>query len=253
MRIKDQAICLRAFDYSETSQVVHFFTRENGVVKLLAKGSKRKKSKSGGTMDLMDEGELLCSTKNSGQGLGILMEFSQTESRMILRHDIGRLYSGLYMLELTANLLAEADPHPEAFDLLHNALARLNQEDAPVQAVLAYFQWRILRHAGLMGDFSRCVACGTVRKKRPGVRTAGCYFSSSQGGLLCRNCQAGYAEKTFIDADALEGLDCLAEAQARRTKVEFTERQVRGVNRLLSYHASYQLSKPLKLAKHVLR
>ena len=46
------------------------------------------------------------------------------------------------------------------FDLLHNALVRLGQSDAPTGAVLAYFQWRLLRHVGLMGELKNCVSCG---------------------------------------------------------------------------------------------
>ena len=53
MRHRQPAIALRTTDYSETSQVVHFLTREMGGVRLLAKGTKRPKSKSGGAIDLM--------------------------------------------------------------------------------------------------------------------------------------------------------------------------------------------------------
>ncbi|GAG45812.1 unnamed protein product, partial [marine sediment metagenome] len=55
MRHRQPAICLRASDYSETSQVVAFLTRAEGVVRLLAKGAKRAKSKSGGALDLLSE------------------------------------------------------------------------------------------------------------------------------------------------------------------------------------------------------
>ena len=83
-------ICLRAVDYSETSQVVHFLTRNTGIVNLLAKGTKRPKSKSGGMVDLLAEGEVLFSCKNP-ETLGLLMEFSETVSRTTLRRDARRL------------------------------------------------------------------------------------------------------------------------------------------------------------------
>ncbi|MBM4027044.1 MAG: DNA repair protein RecO, partial [Planctomycetes bacterium] len=41
MLTKDQAICLRTVDYSETSQVVTLFARQAGKVRAIAKGSKR--------------------------------------------------------------------------------------------------------------------------------------------------------------------------------------------------------------------
>ena len=79
MRQRAQAICLRATDYSETSQVVAFLTREAGVVRMIAKGTKRAKSKSGGAIDLMSEGEVVYTPSRSG-GLGTLVEFVETET-----------------------------------------------------------------------------------------------------------------------------------------------------------------------------
>lgn len=65
MRQRDAAICIRTTDYSETSQVVHFLTRTAGAVRLIAKGSKRAKSKTGGAIDLLAEGDLVYTAKSS--------------------------------------------------------------------------------------------------------------------------------------------------------------------------------------------
>ncbi|MHC4433863.1 MAG: DNA repair protein RecO, partial [Planctomycetota bacterium] len=45
MLTKDMAICIRAVDYSETSQIVTLFARDTGKIGAIAKGSKRPKSK----------------------------------------------------------------------------------------------------------------------------------------------------------------------------------------------------------------
>ncbi|MCK4602197.1 MAG: DNA repair protein RecO, partial [Phycisphaerae bacterium] len=118
MRHRQPAICLRASDYSETSQVVAFLTRAEGVVRLLAKGTKRAKSKSGGAIDLLSEGDLVFTLGRSG-GLGTLMEFSETVSHTPLRRQADRLNAALYVIELAGEMLAPDDPHPEVFDLLH--------------------------------------------------------------------------------------------------------------------------------------
>src|ERR1035437_2239100 len=158
MAISDQAICIRTSDFSETSQVLTLLARESGLVRLLAKGSKRARSKSG-ALDLFSEGQCVFAGTHKPT-LGTLMEFAETAPHTDLRGDLGRLNAGLYMLELCASLLGEADPHPEVFDLLHNALARLGQADACPQAVLAFFQWRMARHAGLLGQWRKSVTCG---------------------------------------------------------------------------------------------
>ena len=44
--IADTAICIRCWDFSETSQTVSLVTREHGVVRGLAKGAKREKEAS---------------------------------------------------------------------------------------------------------------------------------------------------------------------------------------------------------------
>jgi len=41
---RSPAVCLHKVDYSETSQVLRFFTPDSGKINCIAKGSKRKKS-----------------------------------------------------------------------------------------------------------------------------------------------------------------------------------------------------------------
>jgi DNA repair protein RecO (recombination protein O) len=243
MATTDQAICIRIADYSETSQVVRLLTRESGVVRLLAKGSKRPKSKSAGRIDLFAEGR--CVFGGAGrESLGTLMEFAETASRGPLRADLDRLHAGLYMLELCGALLAEDDPHPEVFDLLRSALGRLDEADSAPPAVLAYFQYRLLRHVGLLGKLESCVRCGGK------VGPRGVYFSSSAGGLLCRNCEPAESEKYAVAPAALAGLAALAAAEAGR-RPEFPQKQARGVNDLLAYHVEYQIGRRLRTGRYV--
>ena len=249
MAVRESAICLRTADFSETSQVVRFLTRGWGVVRLLAKGSKRKKSKSGGPIDLMSEGDLVF-IASSGDSLGTLTEFHETVSHGAIRKQAGHLNAGLYLTELAGEMLAETDPHPEVFDLLHNALGRLGAEDAPVQAVVAYFQWRLLRHVGLLGDMTACGSCDapvTGEGARPGRNV---YFSSSRGGLLCGACEGAVAEKFRMNGPGLAGLAALTAVEAG-AKVALPEKQARAVNRVLAYHITQQIGKPLRMGRYV--
>ncbi len=254
MQYRTRAICLRTADYSETSQVVHFLTRAHGVVRLLAKGAKRPKSKSGGAIDLLSEGELVF-IPSGGEGLGTLIEFSESTSHGKLRRETGRLYTALYMLELIAAMLAERDPHPEVYDLLHSALARLADADAPVAAVLGYFQWRVLRCVGLLGDLDCCTECGrTIIPAKPPTRRA-VYFSSTVGGLVCRECELSIVEKFRVGPAGLAGLMVLQTARKRKElgqKPSLSDAQANSVNRLLSYHITQQLGKELKLTPYAI-
>ena len=241
MPTTDQAICVRAVDYSETSQVISVLTREAGLVRLIAKGSKRPKSRSGGRVDLLAEGSCVFSAGRR-ESLGVLIEFAETKSHSGLRTDLPTLNAALYMLELCGELLAEADPHPEVFDLLHSGLDRLARARPAV--VLAYFHYRLLRLVGLLGQMNACASC----KGPPG--TVGVCFSSGAGGLLCRGCESAEAEKLPVPGAALAGLAALAAVEAgRRPKI--SDKQALAVLAVLTYHSEYQLGKRLKTAGYV--
>lgn len=243
-------ICLRTVDYSETSQVVRFLTRDTGVVNLMAKGTKRPKSKSAGAIDLLAEGEVLFSRKNP-EALGLLMEFSETVSRTPLRRDAKRLNASLYMIELVGKMLPEGDPHPSVFDLLHNALGRLGDSDSPVEAVLGFFQWRFLRHVGLLSEMGSCVGCGAAIMENLPIPDAEIYFSSQQGGILCPACCGVANEKIRITPPCLRAISALLTVTSGQ-KANLPESQGAEVNRLLGYHITHQLGKPLNMMKYVM-
>jgi len=256
MPTTDEAICIATVDYSETSQVVNMLTRENGAVRLLAKGSKRPKSKSGGAIDLFSEGRCVFAGTHR-ESLGTLMEFAETVSHAALRADLARLNTGLCMLELCGALLAEQDPAPEVFDLLSRALVRLAQADASPPAVLAYFQWRLLRYVGLLGELTECVSCGEpfgrgARARRSAFGGAGVYFSSAAGGLLCRNCEPAATEKLAVAPAALAGIAALAAAEAGK-RPKLPDKQAHAVNAVLAYHVEYQIGKRLKTTRGVIQ
>ncbi len=242
-RPRDNAICLYATDFSETSQVLHMLTRTAGVVHLLAKGSKRPKSSTGGRVDLLSEGEVVY-IRPRGEGLATLVEFAESTNHSALRGRLPDLNAALYMLEVTRMLLAEHDPHPPVFDLLSAALARLDRPEAPVRAVLAYFQWRLLRHVGLLGDMDRCLNCGGA----VGGRVT--YFTSREGGLLCRDCEGGWTEKRSVTDHALSGIAVLTAMESRRPAT-LDDLQADAVMDLLVYHLGYQLGKTPRMLRYI--
>jgi DNA repair protein RecO (recombination protein O) len=247
MRRRTAAICLRTGDYSETSQVASFLTRDDGKVDLLAKGAKRPKGPTGGALDVLAEGDLVY-IPPPREGLGTLVEFAETVSRPSLRREQRRLNVALFMLELVDALLEEADPHVEVFDLLHSALDRLASADAPPGAVLAFFQWRLLRYVGLLGELVRCVSCG---RQLAGASRKDVHFSSIQGGLLCGACEAASTEKYRLDGAAWAGLAALAAAESG-ARVTLPDKQAVAVNRLLAYHTTHQIGRALKMARHAI-
>jgi DNA repair protein RecO (recombination protein O) len=114
MLTKDQAICIRVTDYSETSQVVILFARGAGKIRAIAKGSKRPKSAFDGPLEVLSFGAIVFSASHKDK-LATLTEFQPQPVRGELRRHLFALHSGLFAAELLDALTDDYDPHPALF------------------------------------------------------------------------------------------------------------------------------------------
>jgi len=247
MLTKDAAICIRALDYSETSQIVTFFTRTTGKISVIAKGSKRPKSAFDGPIEMFAHGEIVFSD-SSKEKLAILTEFEQQGGFANLATNLFALNCCLFAVELLNNLINDYDPHPELFDSFLQFLKRTRDtghETRDTISLLILFQLSLLKEIGLQPVLSHCVNCKTGH----GSRATGheLYFSSSANGLVCRDCEAAFADRIKLSASAakcLSGLKHIADAD-RKTLNE--------IERVLISHFSETLGRPPKMAKYVLK
>jgi DNA repair protein RecO (recombination protein O) len=136
--------------------------------------------------------------------LGTLSEWVQRDPFSGLRRDLLRQYGGLYAAEAVAKLTEEHDPHAELFAALRTLLGDLaggggEPSGDPVAAIVR-FQGALLRAIGYAPVLRRCVDCG-----RPRVRGTPGYFSSTAGGLVCRDCEAQHIEKRRVSPIMLDG------------------------------------------------
>ena len=78
--ITTSAILLRSFNYSETSKVLRFFTRDHGVMAVMAKGSRKSHGRFGGSIETFVTGELTAYVRPT-RDLQTLKDFSATRPR----------------------------------------------------------------------------------------------------------------------------------------------------------------------------
>ncbi|MCP4250969.1 MAG: DNA repair protein RecO, partial [bacterium] len=188
------AVVLRRVDFSETSQVLVLLTRGHGKVRAIAKGVKRStKKRFAAGIDLLELGDVVLSARRGGQAqLATLTEWKQSTSFWSLRQRLARLYAGQYAAEVVAGLTEDWDPHPIAFDALVGLLERLCELEQPIPELVG-FLGRLLDEIGSMPRFDVCIGCG---RAVAGGRDI--YFSSFEGGLLCRGCEGAHVEKRRV-------------------------------------------------------
>lgn len=190
--LKDQAVCLLRRNYSETSQIITLFGREHGKIRALAKGSRRAKSGFSGGVDLLTAGEVMFSPPRNESSLGLLTEFELNDAFSHLRRNLTAQYAALAGAEQLAALTEDLDPHPQLFQALSEFLKELSQPDNALIA-LVRFELALLTEVGLGPVWQKCCLCSG----NPAIGGQ-IFFSSREGGVVCRDCEGPLVEKHLI-------------------------------------------------------
>ncbi|MCJ7556399.1 MAG: DNA repair protein RecO [Gammaproteobacteria bacterium] len=140
--LQTAAFILHRQPYRDTSQIIEIFSREYGRLGLVARGSRRPKSRLRAV--LQPFGELLLSWSGRGE-LKTLTDAESGAPLMSLTGD--SLYSAFYMNELLIRLLQRMDPHQELFGHYRQTLASLAL-GRPVGWSLRMFECALLEDIG---------------------------------------------------------------------------------------------------------
>ncbi len=144
--IIDDALCIRHWDWSETSQTTVLFSKQNGIVRGLAKGAKRDKGKFSGGFDVLSRGDIGFILKRESE-LATLTEWDVRETFPKLRDNLQANRSGWYVADMIGRMLPTADPHPGLYITTLEHLRALQNGEAHNLSLLR-FQWSLLEETG---------------------------------------------------------------------------------------------------------
>ncbi len=161
-RIRDEAVCVRHLDWSETSQVVVLFSREHGIIRGLAKGSKRMSpsliQRFSGGIELFGRGEICGTVRSGGRSSGgfnaegremplaTLTEWNLIDDAYALRHNLLAQRRAAVAAEALMALMADGDPYETVFESLVRLVKAL-PEDRAGRSLLD-FLWGLLVETG---------------------------------------------------------------------------------------------------------
>jgi DNA repair protein RecO (recombination protein O) len=175
--IRDAAIVLRHWDFSETSQTVSVLTREHGVIRGLAKGAKRERGAFSGGIDVLTRGQIVAIVKR-GRDLATVTEWHLEDPCRAVRQRLEANRAAMLMVDAVHHLLDAQDPHRQLFDALAGALDGLGAGAAP-GPLLVVFLWCLLEEAGYRPQLDHDVRSGG---RLPDAETLG--FDPAAGGLV---------------------------------------------------------------------
>lgn len=144
------AFVLHTRPYSDSSLIVHFFTRDFGRINALAKGARNTKSKRQKRQAL----QAFTPFNIDWQGKSDLKTLTAWEAdHYVVPLQGNNLYSGMYINELLLKLLPENDPLTEVFESYSRLLAELSKA-TDLELILRQFELGLLADIGYAIDFT---------------------------------------------------------------------------------------------------
>lgn len=234
--IQCEGVVLKTWALGETSRIVAVYTREHGLIKMVAKGARSSPSRFGFALQPLSRSRLVLYHKPD-RDLQLVSQADTLDAWGSELTHLDRLAHAQAAVELIDRLVWGEEPHQELYDLLLRALeAAVRAPLAALPAVTLAFELQVAALLGYRPRLDACVLCsGTISPRR--------LFSPRRGGMLCDACAAREGGAITLSADALAGLSLLLSRPLREagdwleiSEVRRTGEILRVVEAFLRHH-----------------
>lgn len=184
------AINLKSYNLSEADKIMVMYSKEKGLIRGVAKGCKKPKSKLGARMDLLVANTIML---YKGKNLDTICEAKALNTFRNNRQDIDKLLYSTYVTEIINNFGVEDDPSSkEIYDLLYKTLEKIANAKVQKEVLIGVikFQLKIMEISGFGVELDSCLCC------REQILAENMYFSSKMGGVVCEECNEHLGIKT---------------------------------------------------------
>lgn len=163
-------------DYSDTSKIVDIFTREYGVIGVIAKGAKTMKSSLRSVTGKFTYGIFNIYFKENK--LSTLKEVDIINNFNNIKKDIKKIAFSTFLMDLVEQVYKHSNDN-KLYDLLINSLIKINDGFNSL-AITNIVELKCLEYLGVMPKIDGCCVCGNKE-----IIT----LSSDKGGYVCSNCR----------------------------------------------------------------
>jgi DNA repair protein RecO (recombination protein O) len=192
--VTTDAIVLRSYNLAESDRIVVCLTRTSGLVRAVAKGARRMKSRFGAALEPFTLIKLSFHEKENRD----LMTVSSAEiqkSHFELSANLESVEVLAYMGEMVAEFAPPHETDERLFRMLSACVDALAQQPGSERALTRYFEIWLLRLAGLFPDFRACAACGLA------LESANMTTIDAEMRPLCDNC--GQIDASVLTPEAI--------------------------------------------------
>ncbi|GGG71563.1 DNA repair protein RecO [Corynebacterium pelargi] len=225
-----RALVVRSYDFGEADRIVVLLSREEGLIRAVAKGVRRAKSRFGSRLQPFVELDVQL---YPGRNLSLITQ-ADTVSYFAsgLIDDPRRFTAACTVLE-AAESLSQAHEDPALYDLSVKAIVQIAKSDDPILALDAYLL-QAMEVAGWAPSLFDCAQCS--------ARGPHHAFHPAAGGAVCVHCRPpGSAE---VDPETLHLLWLLAHEHPLEQVL--TQQRGAQAHQMIKSYLQYHLERRLK-------
>lgn len=191
------AVVLRHADWGEADRLLTLYTREQGMVRALAKGARKITSRKGGHLQPFTQ---ITVQLAKGRDLFIVTQVETVNAFLPLHDNLVKTGYAAYAVELLLRFSYEEEGgHPTLFKLLVETLERIEKESETWLAI-RYYEMRFLDTVGFRPQLFECANCGRA------IAPEDQYFSFTAGGVICPRCGQGLPNLAKVSLETLKYL-----------------------------------------------
>jgi DNA repair protein RecO (recombination protein O) len=232
-----EALILKSYNLGDADKIVIMLTQREGLVRGVAKGAKRLKSRFGGSLEPFSVIDLIYFQKEERELVSI-RQIELVKSYFAEASNPNFLQKFAYLAELLTEFAPPSDPNERLYRMAKVCLETAAENPDNLESIVLYFELWILKLAGYLPDWQHCDDC---KKAISSQADAGLQINFH---LLCQSCQK--IRNSYLISPEQRMIFTTAQKKSPSRFVEFTNDQqmdVRNVSSILKRIITHILGK----------
>ncbi len=156
--IETEGLILKSYPMAEADKIVIILTHNEGVVRGVAKGAKRLKSRFGGGLEIFSVVQLTYFQKEERELVSI-SNIELLKSYFGTASDPHFLQKFSYLVDILLEFAPPHDPNEKLYRMVRACLETASENPLELESVALYFELWILRLGGYLPNWNICHSC----------------------------------------------------------------------------------------------
>lgn len=221
--IETEGLVLKTYGLAEADKIVVLLTKNEGLVRGVARGAKRLKSRFGGGLEVFSIVQIAYFQKEDRELVSI-RNIELIKSYFEKAGNPSFFKNFAYLTELLGEFAPPHDPNERLYRMARVCLDTADNNEASLRSIVVYFELWVLKLGGYLPDWSRCQNC---KKELNEYEKTGLQINFH---LICQVCQK--SRNNWVVTSEQREIFIGAQQLSPARFVEFTENNDKDVREI---------------------